>query len=298
MKKIARTILTFALVGSVYSANLVVSTNPSPTFLPVANAAIQDNAQRITADGYGVFPAGMPVGQAKTMARRAAVLDAQRNLVGEIQGTQIDSETTVEMAMVKNDTIKSKISGIIKGAHIIAESIEPDGSYKVTMSVPAYGVGSVAEVAYKVLADEGKLPPVPEPIAKPDPAFVKTYKSTTTTTTQVNYTGVIIDASGMDLTPTYSPVIYDTNGKAIYGVKNLDASYAISHGVVEYANSLTNSSTTRAGSNPLIIKAVSTSSRIKNKCDVVVSVDEGNRILMENERSRFLEKYAVVFKRS
>lgn len=298
MNKAIRTLLVFALVGSVYSVNLATSSNLSPVFLPVVNAGVQDNAQRITADGYGVAPAGLPMGQAKAMARRAAILDAQRNLVGEIQGTQIDSETTVEMAMVKSDTIKSKISGIIKGSHVIAENIEPDGSYKVTMSVPAYGVGSVAEVAYEALSVEGKLPTVPEPVLKPEPSFKKEYKPVSGN----SYTGVIIDAQGMELTPTYSPVIVDTNGRAIYGVKNVDKDYAILHGVVEYTTSSSmamsaNAGNSRAGSNPLIIKAVSTTSRIKNKCDVVVSVADGNKILMENERSAFLEKYAVVFER-
>ncbi len=295
MRKISRLLLAFAVVGSMYTATITAPDVKESVFVPVASAAVQDNAARITADGYGVFPPGMPAGQARIAARRAAVLDAQRNLVGEIQGTQIDSETTVEMAMLKNDTIKSRISGIITGAHIIAENVEQDGSYKVTMSVPAYGVGSVAEVAYQVLKDEGKLPPVPEPIAKPDPVFVKSYKPAGAVG-QSLYTGVIIDAGGMELTPTYSPVIKDTNGRAIYGVKNIDAAYAISNGVVEYASGVI-ADNTRAGANPLVIKAVSTSGRIKNKCDVVVSADDGNRILLENEKGRFLEKYAVVFKR-
>ena len=296
MKRITRILMAVAIIGSAYSANVIVPEISNTALLPVANAAMKDNAAQITADGYGVFPPGMPAGQARFAARRAAILDAQRNLVGEIQGTQIDSETTVEMAMLKSDTIKSKISGIITGARVVAENIESDGSYKVTMSVPAYGVGSVAEVAYKVLEDEGKLPPVPEPIAKPDPVFAETYKPEVVT--KASYTGVVIDAGGMELTPTYSPVIKDANGRAIYGVKNIDAAYAINNGVVEYASSSTIVSTTRAGSNPLIIKAISTTGRIKNKCDVVISVDDGNRILLENEKGRFLEKFAVVFKRS
>ena len=298
MRRFTRAFMAFALVGSMYSASVVIPDSAGSMLLPVASAAVQDNAMRLSADGFGVFPPGMPAAQARISARRAAILDAQRNLVGEIQGTQIDSETTVEMAMLKNDTIKSRISGIITGAHIVAEGIEPDGSYKVTMSVPAYGVGSVAEVAYQVLKEEGKLPPVPEPIAKPDPVFVKTYKPPVAeSAVQSRYTGIIIDATGMELTPTYSPVIKDTNGKAIYGVKNIDADYAISNGVVEYASSTTVMGSTRAGANPLVIKAVSTYGRVKNKCDVVISVEDGNRILYENESGKFLEKFAVVFKR-
>lgn len=298
MKKITRTLLALSLIGSVYSANLAISDDLNAVLLPVATAAVQDNAQRITADGYGVAPAGLPMGQAKAMARRAAILDAQRNLVGEIKGTQIDSETTVEMAMVQNDTIKSKISGLIQGAHIISENIEPDGSYKVTMSVPAYGVGSLAEVAYEKLASEGKISNNPEPAPKPAPEFVQTYTPSSSST----YSGLIINAQGYELVTTYSPRICDTNGRVIYGAKNVNASYAISHGVVEYTTgaamaAAANAGNSRAGANPLIIKAVGTTSKIVNKCDVVVSVEDGNKILMENTRSSFLSQYAVVFQR-
>lgn len=298
MKKITHTLLALAVIGSVYTVNVTSPNNIPTNLLSMASAAVQDNAQRITADGYGVAPAGLPMGQAKAMARRAAVLDAQRNLVGEIQGTQIDSETTVEMAMVKSDIIKSKISGLIKGAHVIAESIEPDGSYKVTMSVPAYGVGSLAEVAYGALQSEGKISNNPEPPAKPEPAFAKTYTPQSSST----YSGLIINAQGYELVSTYSPRICDTNGRVIYGAKNVNASYAISNGVVEYTTgaamaAAANAGNSRAGANPLIIKAVGTTAKLVNKCDVVVSVEDGNKILMENTRSSFLSQYAVVFQR-
>ena len=199
--------------------------------------------------------------------------------------------------ITKNDTIKSKIAGIIKGAQITAESIDTDGSYKVSMSVPMYGVGSLSEVAYGALKAEGKIPPTPAPVLKPEPSFTKNY-----TPAGSAYTGLIINAQGMDLSPTYAPVIYDVNGRAVYGVKNVDPDYAIIHGIVEYTTDTNmaqaaNGGNSRAGSNPLIIKAVSVKARLASKCDVVVSVDDANRILAENERSTFLEKYAVILEK-
>ncbi|MBQ4495381.1 MAG: hypothetical protein II968_06395 [Selenomonadaceae bacterium] len=49
----------------------------------------------------------------------------------------------------------------------------------------------------------------------------------------MNYTGLIVDATGLDLDETFSPVIYDIN---IYGVKNLQPEVIISMGMVSYSD--------------------------------------------------------------
>ena len=58
--------------------------------------SVAGSSDRMTAIGYGYLPAGMPVGRAKLMARRAAIVDAQRNLVEIIKGTAVDAETSME----------------------------------------------------------------------------------------------------------------------------------------------------------------------------------------------------------
>lgn len=53
--------------------------------------------------------------------------------------------------------------------------------------------------------------------------------------------------------------------------------------------------TSRAGGNPLIIKIVSLRERATNKCDVIISAEDADKILIENQSSGMLTKYAVVF---
>lgn len=243
------------------------------------------NGEKITADGYGVLPTGIPIGRAKIMARRAAIVDAQRNLVETIQGTAVDSETTVNNFILTDDVVKIKVSGLIKGATVVDEELLEDNMYRVVMSVPMYGVGSVAEIAYDAVI--GNNQPQNIPIA--DNAFIESY-----TPAENMYTGLVIDASGSELEKTFCPAIYDTNGRVIYGVNNVDKDYAISNGIVEYSNNI-NSLNTRAGVKPIVIKIVSLKPRVVNKCDVIISVDDADRLLAENQRSHFLDKYAVVF---
>jgi len=257
--------------------------------------------EEITATGFGALPQGVPVARAKMMARRAAIVDAQRGLVEAIKGTSVDAETTVNMSLLQSDIVKTKVSGIVTGARIISEGMNNDGGYEVTMSVPKYGVGSVADVAItQKLAKEGITAPVPVPA--PAPEAVKTYTPAPEAKFAGGYTGVVIDAKGTPLSRTFCPVIYDTNGRAIYGVKNVSADFAIKNGVVEYAEGearwqQVGLGNTRAGSNPLVVKAVSLRERCVNKCDVVISPEDADKILIENERSGFLGKYAVVFEK-
>ena len=187
-------------------------------FAPIkASAQYQNPAyaqtETITADGYGVLPQNRPFGQAKLMARRAAVVEAQRNLLETVKDVAIDSETNVEMSMTLNDTIHSEISGVIRGARVIDEEYIPeDGIYRVTMSVPMYGVGSLGQVVFDNVIGNNQKVPVPAPSPAYNPS----------TQLNGNYTGLVIRARGAGLVRTFCPAIYDTSGRAIYGVYNVD----------------------------------------------------------------------------
>lgn len=265
-------------------------------FAPIkASAQYQNPAytqtETITADGYGVLPQNRPFGQAKLMARRAAVVEAQRNLLETVKDVAIDLETNVEMSMTLNDTIHSEISGVIRGARVIDEEYIPeDGIYRVTMSVPMYGVGSLGQVVFDNVIGNNQKVPVPAPSPAYNPS----------TQLNGNYTGLVIRARGAGLVRTFCPAIYDTSGRAIYGVYNVDKKYAIDYGVVGYAQGpqgwdKVRMGTSRAGSNPLVVDIVEVRQRVANKCDVVISVEDADRILAENRYSHFLDNYAVMF---
>lgn len=269
------------------------------TVVPTTAVAYAEALEEITEVGMGYPPAGKPIGQGMILARRAAIVDAQRNLVGRIKSTSIDANTNVEDAIAQSDFVRAKISGMIRGARVVSEEQLANGAYQVVMSVPACGVGSVADVAIsQKLQNEGVA--APRPVPAPSPAAVNSYTPAPQATMGAGYTGIVIDARGTALVRTYCPVIYDTNGRAIYGVHNVDRNFAISQGVVEYAEGAASwqqmgMGNSRAGSNPLIVSVVSLKERCVNKCDVIISVADADKILIENQRSGMLNRYAVVF---
>lgn len=246
----------------------------------------------VSAEGYGMLAEGVPYEKAKIMARRAAVVDAQRNLLEIVKGTAVTSETTINNFTVVDDTIKTKVNGLIVGAKVVEENFF-DGIYRVKMEIPMYGAGSLAEVAIDGVRGNSQVQAVPEP----NNEFMKSYQNN-----NVGYTGLVIDARNSEIVRTYCPAIFDESGRAVYGVYNVDKDYAISNGVVEYAEgtefwSRVDCGNSRAGSNPLVIKIVGLRPRVVNKCDVVISVADADKILAENIRSGFLNRYAVVIEK-
>lgn len=268
------------------------SSLPSLTIMQAAEAAAQWEQGAITAEGFGTPPMGTYGSKASIMARRAAIVDAQRNLAEQINGVQVDAETTVENFVISSDLVKTKVSALIKGAMVVEEQMMPDGAYRVVMSMPMYGTQGLSSAIMPAIRPN--TPPTPPP-----PVISATITAQIQTS-GVGYTGVIVDASGMGLKPSFSPVIYDTNGRAIYGVSNINYDQAISQGMVGYSTSLSSAQTLpRAGGSPLVIRAVQVrgGNNSTNPVNVVVSVDDGDRILAANAQSQMLMNGSVVFVR-
>lgn len=239
----------------------------------------------IEAVGIGLPPSGTYGTQGSVLAKRAAIVDAYRNLAEIIQGVQVDSTTTVQNLQVASDVVQTKVSSLIQGAKIVNETAMPDGSYQVTMQLPMYGNNSLASVVYPAIITEETPQPLPAPSS-----------STSSLTSNQSYTGVIVDARGLGLEPTFSPGIYDESGRQIYGHKYIDPDYAIKYGMVEYTindDMYTDavSGKARAGSSPLVVKAIG----IKDRCNVIISVEDGDKIISASNIDNFLARCAVVF---
>lgn len=246
----------------------------------------------VTAIGVGYSPEGISVG-AISMARRGAIADAQRNLLEITKGVQIDAETTVENMTVSSDVVNSKVQGLLKGARIFEEGNLDDGGYYVKMRIALYGsTNSLASVAMAEYTKDIQ----PQEFAEVEDTELS--KKEVKQVKRAGYTGVIVDASGLGLEATFSPAILDTNGRVVYGIANVDKDIVISKGMVDYASAVEEATVgNRAGDNPLVIKAVEVKGgkNSVNKVNVVVSVEDADRILLANEKSGMLDNLAVVF---
>lgn len=89
----------------------------------------------IEATGTGAPNANMSSAQATLMAQRAAQADAYRQISECVFGVKVDSTTTVQNFVTTDDTINTKVSGLIKGAKVVGKKQNQDGTWEVTVQI-------------------------------------------------------------------------------------------------------------------------------------------------------------------
>jgi outer membrane protein FlgP len=92
----------------------------------------------IRVTGFGAPPPlqpGVPPGQVRLMAERAAKDDAYRNLLERVKGVRVEGETTVQDFVAQSDVVRTRVDGILRGARVISSRVMPDKTYEVVLEV-------------------------------------------------------------------------------------------------------------------------------------------------------------------
>jgi hypothetical protein len=220
--------------------------------------------------------------QARPMALRAAQVDAYRNLLETVQGVQIDSQTSVKDFVVTNDEINTKISGLVKGAAIVKKEYLSDGTVEVTVRMPMSGVAKA--ILPKAITDDKKTDMKDH---KPVPFSKKPAAE------DALYTGLVLDARGLQGRPAMSPKIFDENGAEVYGTLIVNKDYAMQQGICGYARDLTAAqSNPRVTNSPLTAKAISAQGT--GMSEFKISNDDAKKIRAAKENLTFLQKCRVM----
>jgi hypothetical protein len=133
-------ILLIALMtvsGSVFAQ----TTGHGDAIETVSSGKINWTVGEVYAAGIGAPPAQPAnAAQARAMAERAAFVVALRNLLEVVKGVRVDSETMVENYMIKSDTIRTRVEGIVKDARIVKKQYMSDGSVEMLVAMPMKGM--------------------------------------------------------------------------------------------------------------------------------------------------------------
>lgn len=277
------------------------------------------NSNIITAIGVGAAPEyAIKPGQADALARRAAVVDAYRNLASIVYGVEIENQTTVAQLVVKKDTIKTAVAGVIKNARVIDEEQLDNGDYQITLSMPLYGPNSLSAAVWSGKnsldaddAEEGS--PLSTDIASATknsaPKDITVTKDITKTAAPAEpakvkpvppqsavpegaFSGLVVDCRGLNLERAMAPNIVDVDGKTIYGSKNITDTAIIQHGLVGYSRSDNPKDWPYVGSNPLVIKATGLADFHQNP---VVRKEDGEAVFAAVQKYDFLKNCSVIF---
>ena len=81
--------------------------------------------------------------QQRLMAIRASKLEAYRSLTEQVYGQYLDATTTVADMMVKSDTFRSRVEGVIYGAVLVSITPVGDDTYETTLSLDRHVVNDL-----------------------------------------------------------------------------------------------------------------------------------------------------------
>ncbi len=100
---------------------------------------------KIRATGFGIPPEQTANESIrKAMARRAALADAQRNLLRIIEQIRIDADTNVKTAMADKN-FASRITGFIKGYTVVSERELENGKAEIILELPLNGPAGLSK---------------------------------------------------------------------------------------------------------------------------------------------------------
>ena len=258
------------------------------------NGNVNWSAGYIEAVGIGAPPPraiGKP--EARPMALRAAELDAKRNLLEITKGVRIDSTTVVKDYTVESDIINSQVEGFIKGAQVVKKDLMSDGTVEVTVRMPLFGNFSQV-IMPKVMERKPEAKPPLIPLADvPVTPSTPSAPSAPSAPSGPVYTGLVVDARGIQTRPAMAPKILDENGQEVYGSMNVDKEYAVQQGISGYARDLTAAqSNSRVTNNPLTVKGLKVQGQ--GRSDIVISNADAASIRSAADNLTFMKKCRVM----
>ena len=216
----------------------------------------------------------------KNFARQGARLDALNKLVEHIGAAENFSNVDLNEIRTKTSRENPAMKIIERGAKQIGDAtFDSYGVCTVWMSLPLFGENSLAQSLCLELKTQSKKDfPQPTPVEN----------------ISEKYTGLIVDCRGFRISRSLIPTIScvsDKESVTIYGAEYLDFNKIgdtfINQGMVSYVRDMKDAS--RAGNNPLIVKAVG------GGIFTEVSVVDAVKILNANRTCGFLDRCAVVF---
>lgn len=219
--------------------------------------------------------------QARVMAERAAVVDAQRNLLETAEGVRVNGETQVKDFMTQSDVITTRVNGLVKGARLTGEPKYDSvmGTVRVEMEISLYNkeglTNAVAPVEMSAKTLENLTPQEKELLQK--------------------YSSVVFDASGTGLKPAMFPKIYDENGNLLFDTGTyVDTTSEYGRRVVQYIKSLDKILTNPdLKNNPIIIKVKELRGKLDS--DIVISNENADKYKWLKDAFQFLLKAGRTF---
>jgi hypothetical protein len=197
----------------------------------------QRQVLRVTGEGPPDVRASNPA-QARLGAERAAKADALEELLELVKGVPLRSGRTVGDELAQEETRK-KVEAALGGFQVVHKRYYSDSGVRMDVEVPLAGVTAVLVPAAPRAAEDGGSP-----------------RGTGKPASKTHYTGVVVDARELSMTPVLAPRLLDEKGQPLHGAETLSDEARRTTGVAGFFGSLEAAKASeRVGEKPLVLKA-------------------------------------------
>ena len=296
-----------------------------------AGGKINWTTAQVSAEGYGLPPGNVGGKAGPLLACRAAVVDAQRNLLEATQGVRVTATTVIDNYMLSNDEVKSEVEGIIRNARIISRTPADDGSCKIEMVINLGGKAS--KTIYQEVYQETGLQSfyrstldwlggalISKAYAQDDveleqPVWLQEMEKLNrrlsvieqklvenrreeaqpAPVADVQPTGLVVDARGSNFIPSLSPKIRQLRGAVVYPDQGGSNERLLERGqlVSLFARDVDFAvQHPVVGNRPLLVKALRTYG--DTRTEIVLASEYAERIIELNDKGFFNEAGVII----
>lgn len=239
-------------------------------------------------------------------------------LLETVKEVKVDAESTTRNFINENRTVQTRVSGLIKNATVAELRQASDGSYQIMMSMPMTGsegltasllptqmirVQQAKTVTHATHAPlnppQTSTPSVPSAgqsaatFPQATPGVSSGDAPATLAPKPAIYTGLIVDARGLNPSPAAFPKLISQAGDVLYDLTIVDPNAATERGMCDYKKSLDVArQQPRTGLNPLVVKAVATSGT--NKTDLILDDETAKQVKSAETGAGFLRNAQVI----
>lgn len=242
-----------------------------------ASGSINWTRRFVQAEGVGTRPAedaDTPAGWEKAVT--AAKRKAYANLLETVKAIRLSRHRRVGDVLVGNDAVLAKMEQLLNSAQTEDVVYRSDGRVKVTRRMSMTG-------AFSQLI-------LPESIVQLETIHLGW---TALDSKEEVFTGMVVDARGIDVLPAMCFSIMDEDGREVYGPAYVSREFVVQKGMCGYVTDMAATGQSgRAGHNPLVVKALKT--RSPAGTDIVISDTDASRLRSSADNLFFLRKCRVI----
>lgn len=214
---------------------------------------------------------------------RKALINSRQNLWKLFTNIRIDNSRLVKEILNKNPDLENKIRGVVHNAQIIEKGFKSEGHLQVKVGL------NFRELIIKEIIPQSVWY---ETIKRNSNRFDEVQTEKYVQQEQTTYTGLIIDAKGLPLSPSILFTIYDPSGKEIYYPGSIDPDLIEDRGLAVYLSDIKSAvSSSRTGKSPLVVQAQEL--KDNSKVDLILSKQQSTKILNAPGSKEFLKKCRV-----